>query len=100
MASRRTWPFIEKVWTDSAYRGERAGGATPIVVEVVTGTPNQKGFIVEERRWVVERTFSWIERNRRPLLNHEKLASSVMGYIVLAAAMVLVRRVATSGIIG
>lgn len=92
--SRRPWPFVEKVWADSAYRGERVGSATPIEVEVVTGPPNQKGFIVQKRRWVVERTFSWIERNRRLLLNHEKLASSIMAYIALAAAMVLARRIA------
>ena len=36
-ASRRPWPFVEVVFADSAYRGERVGWASPIRVEIVTG---------------------------------------------------------------
>ena len=64
-ASRRPWPFIERVFADAAYRGERVASATPITIEIVTGQPNQHGFIVQKRRWVVERTLAWIGKNRR-----------------------------------
>jgi transposase len=53
-ASRPHWPFVKKVWADSAYGGEPVGNATSIEVEVVTGPKNQRGFIVQKRRWVVE----------------------------------------------
>jgi transposase len=91
-ASRACWPFIERVWADSAYRGERVAGATPIQIEIVTGPPNQKGFIVQKRRWVVERTHAWIGRNRRLARDYERLASTALAFIYLAAAAVLLKR--------
>ena len=92
-ASRRHWPFLAKVWADSAYRGERVGAATPIEVEIVTGPPNQRGFIVQKRRWVVERSLGWIGRNRRLSRDYERSASSALAYIFLAAACVLMKRI-------
>ena len=95
LASRWPWPFITRVFADAAYRGERVGGATPITVEIVTGPPNQRGFIVQKRRWVVERTFAWIGRNRRLAKDYERMASTALAFIFLAAAAVLFRRLAT-----
>lgn len=93
-ASRRPWPFIEKVWADSAYRGERVGSATSIAIEIVTGPPNQRGFIVQKRRWVVERTFAWIGRNRRLARDYERQASTALAFVFLAAAAALMKRFA------
>jgi transposase len=92
-ASRRPWPFVECVWADSAYRGKRVGAASPIRVEIVTGPPNQSGFIVQKRRWVVERTFAWIGRNRRLARDYERHASTALSFVFLAAAWVLMNRV-------
>jgi transposase len=39
--------------------------ATSIVIEIVRKFADQTGFVVHPRRWVVERTFAWINRNRR-----------------------------------
>jgi len=39
--------------------------ATTIIVEIVRKLPDQVGFAVLPRRWVVERFFAWIGRNRR-----------------------------------
>lgn len=91
-ASRRAWPFIERVWADSAYRGERVGAATSIQVEIVTGPPNQRGFIVQKRRWIVERSIAWIGRNRRLAKDYERLPSTALAFIYLAAAWVLMKR--------
>jgi putative transposase len=92
-ASRREWPFVGKVWADSAYRGRSVACATPIEVEIVTGPANQKGFIVQKRRWVVERTLAWIGRNRRLSRDFERLAETAICLIVLAAVFVLLRRI-------
>ena len=96
-ASRQLWPFILRLWADSAYRGDHMGSALPgVTVEVVTGPKNQVGFIVQKRRWVVERTFGWFGRFR--LLwrvcddRHDVLTSTVY----LAHAMLLTRRIANA----
>ena len=64
-ASRRLFPFIERVFADGGYAGERVATATRIIVEIVAKNPDQIGFAVLPRRWVVERFFAWIGRNRR-----------------------------------
>ena len=64
-ASRHAFPFIAKVFADSGYAGKRVAGATAIAVEIVRKNPDQVGFAVQPRRWVVERFFAWIGRNRR-----------------------------------
>jgi putative transposase len=54
-ASRRSFPFVELVYADSAYSGERfAEGAKPVLIEVVRRLEGQVGFAVLPRRWVVE----------------------------------------------
>ena len=51
------------MWTPTA--GEKITTATLIAVEIVRKNPDQIGFAVHPRRWVVERFFAWIGRNRR-----------------------------------
>jgi hypothetical protein len=63
--SRCIFPFIQRVFADSGYAGEKVAKATLIAVEIVRKNPNQVGFAVNPRRWVVERFFAWIGRNRR-----------------------------------
>jgi transposase len=46
-ASRWPWLFIERFFADASYRGKRIATATSITVEIVTGPPNQRGFIVQ-----------------------------------------------------
>ena len=46
--------------------------ATLIAVEIVRKNPDQVGFAVNPRRWVVERFFAWIGRNRRLAFEREK----------------------------
>ena len=63
-ASRCIFPFIQRVFADSGYAGEKVAKATLIAVEIVRKNPDQVGFAVNPRRRVVERFFAWIERNR------------------------------------
>ena len=64
-SSRRIFPFVQRVFADSGYLGEKVAKATLIAVEIVRKNPDQVGFAVNPRRWVVERFFAWIGRNRR-----------------------------------
>ena len=93
-ASRGLFPFRAHCFADRAYRGERVGSATTITVEIVEPKEGQKGFAVQPRRWVIERTFGWIARCRRLARDHEATPSSALAFFVLAAAMILVRRMA------
>jgi putative transposase len=93
-ASRRPWPFVEKVGADSAHRGERVAAATALTVKIVTGPPNQRGVIVQKRRWVMERTFARIGRNRRLSRDYERQASTALAFVFLAAAAAFIKRFA------
>jgi hypothetical protein len=46
------------VFADSGYAGEKFAEATLIAVEIVRKHPDQVGFAVQPRRWVVERFFA------------------------------------------
>ena len=68
--------------------------ATTIAVEIVEPKEGQKGFAVRPTRWVIERSFGWIARCRRLARDYEASPSSALVFFVLAAAMILVRRMA------
>ena len=55
-----------------------------------------RGFRVLPRRWVVERTFSWIDQNRRMSKDHERLAETGEAFIYVAMSRLMVRRLARS----
>lgn len=92
--SRRRHPFVEKAFADSAYNSSRVQNATSITIEIVRKFTDQTGFVVHPRRWVVERTFAWINRNRRLAKDFERTIRSATALLYAAAAMVLLRRLA------
>src|SRR5215211_4802579 len=51
-----------------------------------------KGFQVLPRRWVVERTFSWLSQNRRMSKDYERLCATAEAFIYAAMARLMVRR--------
>ena len=54
------------------------------------------GFEVLPKRWIVERTFAWISRNRRLWKDPEATIASARAFLYAAAVMILVRRLARS----
>src|SRR3954466_7948541 len=52
--SRRAFPFVAKAFADAGYAGDKPATATIITVEIVRKPPDQIGFAVHPRRWVVE----------------------------------------------
>lgn len=93
-ASRRFFPFIERAFADAGYDHQRVTMATAIFVEIVRKLPDQVGFAVLPRRWVVERFFAWIGRNRRLAKDFEATIDSARAFLYAAAVMLLVRRIA------
>ena len=53
-----------------------------------------RGFQVLPRRWVVERTFSWLSQNRRMSKDYERLCASAEAFIYAAMTRLMVRRLA------
>ena len=92
--SRSLFPFIRLVWADGGYNHERVTAATSIRVEIVSKIEGQSGFVVLPRRWVVERFFAWINRNRRLAKDVEATIKSAAAFLYAAAAMLMVRRLA------
>lgn len=92
--SRRSFPFIAKVFADMGYAGERPATATCIAVEIVKKPADQVGFAVHPRRWVVERFFAWISRNRRLWKDPEATLASAKAFLYAASVMLLTRRLA------
>ena len=106
-------PRMEKVWADRGYNGkigewikERLGWALEIVkpprrwVRVPAHEePAQypAGFIVLPRRWVIERTFAWIMRNRRMSRDYEFLSETTEALIYVAMIRLMLRRLANAG---
>ena len=64
------------------------------VVEIVRKLPDQVGFTVLPRRWVVERFFAWINRNRRLAKDFEGTIASATAFVQAASVMLLIRRLA------
>src|SRR6185437_2612801 len=80
--------------SSSAYAGEKVAKATLIAVEIVRKNPDQVGFAVNPRRWVVERFFAWIGRNRRLAKDFEATIDSARAFLYVASVVLLVRRIA------
>jgi transposase len=92
--SRRSFPFIAKAFADMGFAGERPANATSITVEIVRKPLDQIGFAVHPRRWVVERFFAWISRNRRLWKDPEATLASARAFLYAASVMLLTRRLA------
>lgn len=95
-ASRRLYPFIERAFADSAYAADRVAAATLIAVEIVRKQADQVGFAVHPRRWVIERTFAWLGRNRRLARDFEATIASATAFLYAASVMLLTRRLGRS----
>jgi transposase len=63
-------------------------------MEIVKRSDDTKGFIVLPPRWVVERTFSWFERNRRLAKDFENLAETLASIVTLASIQLALTRLA------
>lgn len=109
-------PGLTKLFADSAYAGKCKEGievAHPgLQVEIVrhpgnrnTGTwqgdqlsllpdPPAKGFVVQAKRWVVERTHAWNERARRLMVHHDRSSWAPVAWVWLAEARILATRLA------
>ena len=82
---------------DGAYTGsvlDRLEERTNIDIEMVKRTDDMSGFVVLPRRWVVERTFGWMERFRLLNREYERTVSSSTADVFHAMSTIMCRRLA------
>jgi putative transposase len=92
-------PQLKKIWADGAYRGKDLADrcrqqGEGWELEIVVREPGTQGFQVQPRRWVVERSFAWLSRNRRLAKDYECMVQTSETLIEFAAARLLLRRLA------
>ncbi len=85
-------PRLEKVWADGGYRGAFLTWTKEHCaweVEIVSRAPDQKGFVVLPNRWVVERTFGWLNRYRLLSKEYEATFESSTADIQIAMSSLM-----------
>ena len=92
-----TGETVEIAFVDQGYTGEQAAqdaAAEGIQLEVVKLPEAKKGFVLLPRRWVVERSFAWAGRFRRLARDYERLAQTLVGFHLVAFAILMLKRFA------
>jgi transposase len=96
---------IALVWADGGYANSIDEGLLSwakaklgLVVEIVRRTDDVKGFQVLPRRWVAERTFAWLVRNRRLARDYERLTTNSEAMIKIAMIRLMAARLAGENI--
>lgn len=86
---------IQVAFVDQGYTGEpaaRAAAAEGIALIVIKLPEAKRGFVLLPRRWVVERSFSWMARFRRLVRDFERLPSTLQGLHYLAFAILMLSK--------
>ena len=91
------FPFLKKLFADGGYQGPHFQEALAKVlpqlnVEIVKRCDQAKGFEVLPKRWIVERTFAWLNRCRRLAKDWESLNLKARAFLLLASIRLMVRR--------
>jgi transposase len=95
-AIHQLFPWLRHLFADSVYNGPslhqtltKFGNWT---IEIVKRTADAAGFQLLPRRWVVERTLAWLNRNRRLAKDFEATIASAKAWVYIASVQLLVRR--------
>ena len=91
------FPFLKKLFADSAYKGPNFHGALAgflpyLDTEIVRRSDQAKGFVVLPKRWIVERTIAWLNRCRRLAKDWENLNRNALAFLKLASIRLMLRK--------
>jgi len=93
MEAKATSSRLANVLVDGAYTGDVVANAskeTGIDVTMVK-RPDIKGFVVVPKRWIVERSFGWLNRDRRLSKDYERTVASSEAWIRVSFIHTMVR---------
>ena len=92
------YSWLRHVFADGGYAGDKLKGALEGLgnwtIEIVKRSDVAKGFILLPRRWVVERTIAWLNRNRRLAKDVEATIESSVTWLYIASVKLMSRRLA------
>ena len=96
----RRFPRLRHAFADGGYAGAKLKDALRQIgkwtIEIVKRSDAAKGFVVLPRRWVVERTLAWLNRNRRLAKDFEQIIASATAWLFIASIQLFARRIARS----
>ena len=95
------YPFLLKLYADGGYQGPQFQAGlrqvlAQVEVEIVKRSDQAKGFAVLPKRWIVERTFAWLNRCRRLAKDWENLTERALAFLRLASIRLMVRKLCNS----
>ncbi|WP_031294226.1 IS5 family transposase [Sphingobium ummariense] len=92
------FPWLRHLFADGGYAGDKLKDALRHMgkwtVAIIKRSDAAKGFEVLPRRWVVERTIAWLNRNRRLAKDFEQSIASATAWLFIASIQIFVRRAA------
>ena len=97
---RERCPRLQVMWADSKYHNYALYDwmaeqpKMPWQLEIVKRPPGAKGFVLQPKRWVVERTFAWLGRARRLSRDYERRTDSSECMIRIRSIQLLLQRMA------
>jgi transposase len=95
---RTAFPWLRHLFADSSYAGKKLEAALARLgrwtLEIIKRCEAAKGFVLLPRRWVVERTIAWLNRNRRLAKDFEASLESAEAWIMIAGVRLITRRLA------
>jgi len=101
-AVRALFGSIERIFADGGYQGPQAAATVAALgewqLQIIKRSDKATGFAVLPKRWIVERTFAWIGRNRRLSKDLETKTERAITYVYLAMIRLMARRAARSPI--
>ena len=89
------------IWADGGYAGQLVSWVQQIRayrrvrLEIVKRSDQQKGFVVLPKRWIVERTFGWLNHSRRLSKDYEQLPETSETMIYIAMIRLMLNRLAS-----
>jgi len=89
-----TGQSVQLMWVDQGYTGDNAAQDAQkhgVQLHVVKLEEAKRGFVLLPRRWVVERSFAWVNRFRRLVKDYERLPQTLRGLHFLAFASLMVK---------
>ena len=88
-AIHKLFPWLRQLFADSVYNGANLHAALTKfgnwTNEIVKRAADAIGFELLPRRWVVERTFAWLNRNRRLAKDFEASIASAKAWVYIAS---------------
>lgn len=97
------WLRMERVWADGGYAGKLIAWVSSYcqwILEIVKRNDDVKGFKLLPKRWVVERTFSWLSNYRRLSKHYEYWDETGEAMIHLAMIHLMLRRLTKKSGVG